>query len=229
MERALPSASFDSIRLALAYYFESKRMITFVQIGACDGVSGDSVHDFIMQGWMRAVLVEPIEPCFRKLKQVYENVPNVTTIRAAIGKHDGRVILFKVKEGAKSIDPYWSSQLASFNKSHLVKHGVPAEEIEEVEVPCLTLRSLLAQCGLERAVLLQTDTEGFDDEIVTMALELPVLPECIIFEHIHLNARKINDTFAKLQEHGYVWLHDEWNTLALRGTLVDRWRPRRLH
>jgi FkbM family methyltransferase len=222
-EKTVPSASFDNVRLVIAYYMASTRLATFVQVGACDGVSGDPVHDLIKKGRMRAVLIEPIEQSFAKLRAVYEGVPNVTTVQAAIGQRDGLATLYRVKEGASSIPDNWSVQLASFNKLHLLRHGVPADEIDEVTVPCLTLQSLVEQFGLERIDILQIDTEGFDAEIVNMSLDLPFVPECINFENVHLQPKAIQQVFERLKECGYVWTHDKWNTLALHSRLTARW------
>src|SRR6476619_5832923 len=117
----IPAATLDSVRLALAYYLASGRLVTFVQIGACDGLSGDAAHDFVTKGKMRAILVEPVEQSFQKLARLYNDIPNVTTVRAAVGTHDGSATMFKVKAGANTIDSYWSCQLASFKRARLLK------------------------------------------------------------------------------------------------------------
>jgi FkbM family methyltransferase len=221
---ALPPANMDNIGLALAYYMATETSPIFVQVGACDGTTGDTSHAFIVRGKMRAVLVEPIEQCFRKLKKVYQGVPNVTTVQAAVGVTNGELDLFKIKAGGSSIDPMWGTQLASFSKSHLLKHGVPEGEIERVRVPCLTLASLMTQTGLKRIDVLQVDTEGLDAEIVGMALDLPSLPECISFENVHLSPHATIGLFTRLESHGYRWTHDQWNTLALHESLTKRWR-----
>ncbi len=222
-EQTLPPSCLESIHLVLAYYCMSNSEPTLVQIGACDGVSGDPIYNFVRQGRMRAVLVEPIGERFRKLNQAYQGVPNLTTIQAAIGKKDGSATLYKVREDGKALDAFWSQQLASFQKSHLLKHGVPEEEIESVEVPCLTLGSLLAKCNLTGIDCLQVDTEGADAEVVKMALELPVMPECINFENAHLTAPAATELFATLKAHGYVWIHAGSNTLAVHARLIERW------
>jgi FkbM family methyltransferase len=220
----LPPATVDNIILALAYYVESKRLSTFVQIGACDGVSGDSSHYFIKRGQMRAVLVEPIPQLFCKLQAAYEGIPNVSLVQAAIAEHDGAINLYKVKEGANSLADHarWSFQLASFSKAHLMKHGFVEVDIEEVTVPCLTLASLMTNCGLDRIDVLQVDAEGFDAEIVKMALRLPLIPECISFENVHLDDKAQVGIFTLLEQHGYKWTHDHWNTLALHEQLLRR-------
>lgn len=218
----LPEGNIEPIRIALAYYLASRSDVIFVQIGACDGVSEDPVHDFVKRGKMRAVLVEPIESSFVKLKHTYEKISNVSCVHAAIGEENGEKSFFVVREGAASFDPYWSPQLASFSKAHLVKHGVPLGDINEVKVPVLTLETLFTKYKLEKIDILQIDTEGFDGEIVRMALDLPHIPECINFEHVHLNDVERTELFKLLSERGFGWAHDQSNTIALNQTFGQR-------
>jgi len=227
----LPSSTFENIIVALAYYGAVKQPPAFVQVGACDGVSGDSVHRFVKRGCMKALLVEPMKIPFDKLRQTYEGVPNVTLLQTAIGKQDGEVVMYKAKneedsiviKHGKSIDAFSLRQLASFQKAHLIKHGLPEGEIEAVKVPCLTLSSLMTRCGFNRIDVLSVDTEGFDADIVEMALQLPEVPECINFENIHLKPETVPNLFNMLRENGYVWTHDNWNTMALHAKLLQRW------
>lgn len=222
-ERILPDATFETIKLALAYFLESKPLPTFVQVGACDGVSGDPAHNFIRQGRIKAVLIEPIEQSWVKLRKTYEGVPNVSTVHAAVGNQDGEVTLFRVKETGKTVDKFWATQLASFNRAHLVAHGVPDHEIEAVQVPSLTLKTLISQHGMAKIDLLQIDTEGFDAEVVKMALDLPAPPDVINFENVHLTPDATDEVFNRLKKSGYVWTHDKWDTLAIHQGLVERW------
>lgn len=215
-ERLLPPHTIDNVRLVLAYYQAVKEFPTFVQIGACDGVSGDATCDFVQNGKMRSVLVEPISELYSQLSETYANKPNVTCIQAALALEDGEITLYKVKAGAVSLDRYWSSQLSSFSREHLLKHRIAPEEIEEVRVPAVTLSTLIDSVGVSSIDVLQIDTEGFDGEVVKMALGLESPPECINFENTHLSATVADDVFSLLESRGYVWTHDEWNTLALR-------------
>jgi FkbM family methyltransferase len=220
--RELPPGTFESIQLVLAHYLICRPGATFVQIGACDGVSEDPVHDFIRTGGFQALLVEPIPENFDRLRKSYEGAKNVVTARVAIGDQDGEIDLFKVKEGSQSKDPYWARQLASFDRAHLVRHGVSSDDIEMVRVPCLTLSSLIERYHLDKIDILQVDTEGFDAEVVGMALRLPIPPECLYFENFHLDAGKTPELFSRLQTHGYSWIHGYWNTLAVHKRVIDR-------
>jgi FkbM family methyltransferase len=181
------------------------------------------VHRFVKTGKLRAFVVEPIEESFTRLRKAYSGVSNVIAIKAAIGHRDGELTLFKVKEGARSLDAYWSRQLASFDRAHLVRHGVSDDEIEAVSVPCFTLQSLMKKYEIGAIDVLQVDTEGFDAEVVSMALELPKTPDCIYFENVHLNQVVMEKLFERLSTHGYHWTHDKWNTLAVNSRLVDLW------
>ena len=51
--------------------------------------------------------------------------------------------------------------------------------VEEVTVPCLTLPTLLRKRGIQGVNPLQVDTEGFDCEIVRMALDAELRPQII--------------------------------------------------
>jgi hypothetical protein len=91
-----------------------------------------------------------------------------------------------------------------------------------VRVPCLTLSSLITRYQFDKIDILQVDTEGYDAEIVGMALRLPVLPEWINFESAHLDERKTRELFSRLEAHGYRWTHNYWNTLAVHERVIDR-------
>lgn len=222
----LPAASFDAIELALAFYLEAQRTPTFVQIGACDGTSGDSVYHFVCRGEMRSVVVEPIPESAEKLRKAYQGVGNLSIVEAAIAGHDGQVALFKVRDDVvkSHTHPEWALQVSAMDPKHLVKHLFSESQIEEVQVACMTLGTLMAEHGLASIDVLQIDTEGFDAEIVRMALQLPVLPECISFEFIHLQPDVLTELFESLQKHGYRWIHDHWNTLAVHERVFEHWK-----
>ena len=219
--RRLPEPTFDVVQLALAWFIRSGQEGAFVQIGACDGATGDPVHELVASGKVRAILMEPIPATFQKLAATYDGTANVTLVQAAVGDRDGSLNLFKVKEGATSIEACWAFQLASFDKQHLVKHGVKEVDIETLAVPSLTLETLIAQNGIGRIGFLQVDTEGYDAEVVRMALRLAAPPPFINFENVHLaGGPGLDQLFEQLTAAGYSWVHDKWNTLAIHQSAV---------
>jgi hypothetical protein len=54
-ELSLPEGKVDNVQLVLAYYLASRPTASFVQIGACDGVSSDPAHPFVKRGQMEAI------------------------------------------------------------------------------------------------------------------------------------------------------------------------------
>lgn len=218
--RRLPTPTFDNVKLVLALYSVTLRHPTFVQIGAFDGQTDDPVFEYVRAGKMKCVLVEPIESPFQKLKKLYEATPHVDLVQAAIAGEDGEMLMYKVRKESEN-GRTDLGLLASLDKGHLLKHGFQESDIEQVRVPCMTLRSLLAKFGLAKIDILQIDTEGFDAEIVKMALALDTLPGCINFENTHLSKEAKAAVYESLTRKGYFYSHDRANTMALHCRLTE--------
>jgi FkbM family methyltransferase len=225
VRRRLPVITLEPLNLVLANYAARGQGITVLQVGACDGVNNDPIRHYATRASTRAILIEPNPLAFARLKQTYAGLPNVTLVQAAIGDQDGDAYLYRVKStgiSEREIDP--TLQIASFSRAHLEYHGKKAHEIERITVPCRTLPSLIGELGLEKIDLLQVDAEGFDANVVRMALRMPILPDCINFEHIHLTKADRRTLFDLLKVSGYVLGYDDWNILALREALLrDQW------
>lgn len=221
----LPVVTLEPLNLVLAGYEARGKAITVVQVGACDGINNDPIRHLVTKGNSRAILIEPNPFAFARLQKSYADVPNVTLIQAAIGHQDGEAHLYRIK----TTDPRDSAvdltlQIASFYREHLERHGKKAHEIERITVPCRTLGSLTTELGLAKIDLLQIDAEGFDAAVVRMALGMPVRPECINFEHIHLQAADRQPLFDLLQAHDYLLGYDAWNVLALQKSALEKWQ-----
>ena len=219
IRRRLPTVTLEPLQLILDNFSAREKKVTIVQVGACDGVTNDPIRNEVAKDSTRAVLIEPNPFAFDRLQKVYADRPNVTLIQAAIGEKDGEAHLYRVKNAEKThsdIDP--TLQIASFYREHLEHHGKKAHEIEQITVACRSLSSLVAEFGLIKIDLLQIDAEGFDAAVVRMALKLPVLPDCINFEHVHLAAQDRQPLFDLLKENGYLLSYDAWNILAMRQT-----------
>lgn len=219
-QQRLPPPTFDNIKLVLALFSITQPDSTFVQIGAYDGQTVDPVNEYALTGKMKCFLVEPIEASFQKLRSFYNGAPNVNLIQAAIGHSDGSTTMFKVKQASQSYS-IPRGGLSSFDKGHLLRHKIKEEDIEEVHVPCLTLKTLLARFQLSKVNILQIDTEGFDAEIVKMALALGHTPDCINFENSNLSLESKTEIYELLTKSGYVHSSDTYNSLALHRRLTE--------
>jgi FkbM family methyltransferase len=219
IRRWMPEVTLDPLDLVLAAYEARGNMITILQIGACDGVNRDPVRHQILKGNTRAVLVEPNPLAFERLQKAYAGIPNVTLVQAAIGDQDGSAHFYRVKKSATT-DPE-ALQVASFYREHLERHGRKPDDIEQIDVPCRSLGSLVAELDLAKIDLLQIDAEGFDAAVVRMALKMPVQPDCINFEHIHLKTPDRLPLFELLKAGGYLLSYDAWNILALQKSRLE--------
>lgn len=164
---------------------ERKGRLTFVQIGANDGVSFDPLHDFIMRhrARVRGVVMEPLADKFELLCRTYAALPNVTKVRAAIHNHERRMRLHRVDPARERALPGWNRGIASFDPRHHERTRTPSRDMISEEVECLPLAEVLRQHDLGELDVLVTDTEGYDREIV-MALEpAGIRPAILHFEH----------------------------------------------
>ena len=176
----------------------------------------------MIKGSTRAILIEPNPFAYARLEKTYEGLPDVTLIQAAIGERDGTANLYRVKKTdrmASQVD--WNLLFASFYREHLERHGIKPDQIEQITVPCRSLSSLVAELGLTKIDLLQVDTEGFDAEVVRMALKLPMRPDCINFEHVHLRMADRQPIFDLLEAKGYLLSYDVWNILAVQKPMLE--------
>jgi FkbM family methyltransferase len=216
----LPKANVDNIEVVVRLLALANKKITLVQVGACDGVTSDSIFPYIKAGHVRAYLIEPSSVNFSKLSEFYAGVDNAVLIRAAVADQNEMRPFYTIKNEGRWKDNGWARQLASFYKEHLLKHQILESEIAEEQVRCLTLATILAENQLADLDVLLVDTEGYDGEIVKMALGLQRLPTFIAFENANIvqnyPQQQLNELYALLEAKGYVWTHDRINTLAVR-------------
>lgn len=203
----------------------------FVQIGANEGDQSDALSQSIRAHGLRGILVEPQAHAFERLCANYSDQPQVLLERAAIAHEDGSVTLFKVRDAfwAQHGFPGTASEISSLDRAHIRRHvelfggaNLAAKEsayLETETVLALTLPSLLARHGVERADFLQIDAEGFDFEILKMINWSSLPPAMIYFESIHLNESDRLAAWALLRKHDYtLFAPNSYNTLAILST-----------
>lgn len=187
-----------------------------VQIGACDGQAGDPLYRRLAANAINAVLVEPVPRSFERLRQTYTGVNSVSLCNAAIAREDGAMTMYTVSNTGRWKDSIHAPLWSSFDKKHLLAFGVHDSEIESIDVRAMTLKTLLRESSRDVIDYLMVDTEGFDGQIVAMALELDFSPAAICFEHVHLSQDDRVSTYKLLNDNGYSCIHDRMNSLALR-------------
>jgi FkbM family methyltransferase len=191
-----------------------------VQIGANDGFSDDPAAEIIRTHDLKALLVEPIVPMYRKLVEYYAGFPNVTCENCAIARQDGTMTLYTVRPDPSL--PRYVTRLASFDRNIVLRQRgtVPtiARFIEPVQVPAITLQTLLGKHDIDRLDWLQLDTEGFDFEIIKMLFETPFRPRVISFESVLLSREDKLACAKALRREGYRYVTVDRDTIAIAET-----------
>jgi len=201
--------NFDfPLKLAVAYGLQVRPSFTFLQVGAFDGVVNDSIQPLVRQFGLRGIVVEPQLAVIDKLKATYAAYPQVSFVNAAISDARGTREFFIDKRGPV--------QHASLQRSHMLKFGVPPDQIESVQVPCVTIAEVLAQHGLQRCDLIQIDAEGNDYDIVRAIDFAAVNPLIIRFERDHMNDAESEECLGLLAAHGYRFIGERHDIIALR-------------
>ena len=197
--------------------FEVGQSLSFVQVGAYDGVMADPLHPYIERCGWRGVMIEPQARAASRLRSLYANNDGVTIVQAAVAPNAGFRTLHTVRgDGA----PAWAGGLASFDRAHVLKHAalVPgiATMIVEEQVECVSFASILDRLP-GRLDVLQLDTEGADAALLADFPFPRVVPEIIHFEVKHLSLLERERCLGLLLRHGYLFAPSgEENMMAVQ-------------
>lgn len=206
-----------ALEVAVPSMLQSIDDFLFVQIGANDGVRCDPIRSLVEKYHLRGLLVEPLPDIFETLKENYASEPQMMFENAAIAAEDGEVSLYRFRPGAAV--PDWAHGMATFNEKELRKYARKwkvEQDIDEVRVKSLTFQRLLDKHDIQKISLLIIDCEGFDFEVIKMALASRVLPDCIHYEFQHLSLRDRLESCRLLSELGYSFMHGRFDTFAVR-------------
>ena len=184
-------ATMLSPRLMRAFA-DAHEAVSFVEIGANDGVLFDPLRPYIAERQWHGVLVEPIPHIFERLEGNYRDHPRIKLERAAIADRAGSRPMYFVRDGAEEdgLSP-WRDAIASFDREHVIAElgevTDPEALVESVEVPCMTVEELCAKHELGTPDLILIDAEGADAEIVA-SIDLERLrPRLLVYEHVNLD------------------------------------------
>jgi FkbM family methyltransferase len=204
-----PDWNFDSLlKPVVGDYLRARPDFTFFQVGAFDGFVKDPVYPLVRAFGLRGLVVEPQVSVLDTLKANYADHPQVQVVNAAVADANGMRDFYTDARGP--------SRQASFITSNLLKHGVPADQIVTVKVRSATIATLLHEHGFDRCDLLQIDAEGYDHQIVRAIDFKTVQPLIIRFEHVHMSNDDCNQCIELLASHGYRFITERRDIMALR-------------
>lgn len=184
--------------------FDTGPELTFIQVGAFDGITGDPIQKYVEKCRWKGILIEPQARAADKLRQLYRTNDRIRVVQAALDRESRTRKIFTVdpRNG-----PSWAGGLASFELKTILKHCdlVPGLEtmIREDTVDCITFEKVLERLPGEHLDLLQIDTEGADGFILSLFPFDRMKPAIIHWEIKHLARLEQEETLQRLQQHGY--------------------------
>jgi len=181
------------------HFFKDRNCLSFVQVGANDGIKSDFLHERIVKYHWRGVLVEPIPHIFEQLKKNYADCDGLAFENVAIAEAPGERDFYvcdghEVCSGLELINP--KDRGRKFTKT---------------TVPCITIDVLFVGHGIETLDILVIDTEGYDGRIIK-TMDFRVKPKVLIYESKGLPD---NDEVKQiLKSQGYRFRPFSSNTVA---------------
>jgi FkbM family methyltransferase len=164
--------------------------LSFIQVGANDGVYVDPLRSYVQRFGWRGVLVEPQPDVFARLVENYrDQADRLIFENVAIAPRDRQVVLYRVP-GLTAVADQTMQDSLSVTSAHpqvvARQGGVAAHQLEQVLVPAVRLDELIERHALTDLDLLQIDCEGYDGEVL-QAIDLSRhRPRLIQFEHGHM-------------------------------------------
>jgi FkbM family methyltransferase len=199
-------APIDVLDLLLTKVSAERSDFFFVQIGANNGLTDDPLRQFVTKYHWHGILVEPQPQVFQQLLKNYAQEKQLAFENSAIADRDGTARLFVADHQDETAD---LTVFASLKKDALIRGldnpkaaGVKVQ-LQEVEVPALSVQTLLAKYRITKIDLLLTDVQGYDREVVEQFLACGVKPTIILFEHCHTARPALDAFYRKLVKHGY--------------------------
>ncbi len=207
------------LKLAMEAFARSHPDPFFLQIGSCDGVTGDPIHEHVRAGGWRGIVVEPVPYNFEKLVLNYADLPSVCCQNVIISSKDGTVCFWYMRETDDPM-PNWYNQIGSLDRDHVLKHKSFIPNIEDYivskEFECLSLTTLLSRVpNVARIDLLHTDVEGHDYEILKQFDFDRYKPKLIVFEDFHLTIDDRQACQALLESKGYEVIREGQDGIAV--------------
>ena len=204
--RILEDNSYLSNEKILSFLFNQKKIDYLIQIGANDGLRFDNLNQYIKFHKTKSLLVEPIKQNFEDLKDNYKGYPNIIFENLAIAVNDEISYLYKVNplKLKNYIGDHYIG-ITSFDKNHLIKHGVKKKDIIKEEVNSISINNLIIKHNINKFDLLFVDAEGYDADIVSDFLNSSLMRPVIILEYLHIPNKKFKDLANQLAEKRYVY------------------------
>lgn len=213
-DRLISQYSFLNTEKFFEYLFTLNKIDFIVQIGANDGVRFDVINKFIKKYKPKVIFLEPIKSNFEKLKKNYGGQENLIFENYAISVNNKINELFKVNENKLKVYDEHVVGITSFDKKHLIKHGINKKHIIKETVNTISITNLIEKHSIKNFDLLLIDTEGYDGEIVSEFFNKSNIRPIIVFEYIHIKNKILRNTLNIMKEKKYFFFKLEENIIC---------------
>ncbi|MCM2372210.1 FkbM family methyltransferase [Aporhodopirellula aestuarii] len=204
-----PDLHYGSVlSLAIAEQVIQTGHLTFLQVGAFDGAQNDEILHIVNRFPVKGILIEPQPNVYKRLQDLHGDNENLILVNAAIDKVSGSRPFYMLDGG--------DLECASFDRNHLIKHGVEPGQIYSENVQCLTLHEVLENANIDSVDLLQIDAEGYDYEIIKTIDFTRLTPKILRFEYRHLSNDDVDECLEMLSQYGYRFIVEELDLIAIR-------------
>ena len=139
------------------------------------------------------LLIEPVPHNLRLLKENIKKYKSINIEEVTIGKAKEIKKFYFVKEDSVTkLGKHWASGIGSFNKQHIINHktkrfNVTEQDIQSVDIQCLTFNQLAAKYSITHIDKLQIDVEGAEYEILDSIDFEKIFIKKILFESKHFD------------------------------------------
>lgn len=216
IKRAIIPIIFDAI---ISFKSQKNSNFFFIQVGSCDGIKHDPIHNYVIKYNWSGILIEPVEYLFKKLAKNYCDVKGLLFLNLAISDESGYKNFYYLKETKDHIHSAYC-ELGSFSKDTILKHKKIIPNIEEYivskKVKTITISELKRQYNIRQIDLLNIDTEEHDYRILRSINFKNIKPKIILFEHKHLSSKEYKEIKYLLKQNNYLFFRTGADTLALQ-------------
>ena len=137
----------------------------------------------------KLILVEPLNFHNKNINKCYKNIDCKVIDNIAVTDNlniDEIDFYYHLNDGDMELEPHRSFEIASADKSHLIKHGkLDDSNMVQVKVPAITINNLFQKHNLTEIDLLFIDAEGFDGKILLDIDFNKYKIKYIVFEFTH--------------------------------------------
>jgi len=189
---------------------QGHRLFT-LNIGACDGQTYDELSAYTALYNFKGLYVEPIPYYFDKLKKNFDNGENLFE-NSAISTYDGEIEMLTINPsaieegkmhqcfmGMSAVYPPKNGLGSEGDREVVEKYGV------KVNVPCITIDTLLEKHQITEFDVIKIDAEGHDYEVFKQIDFSKFRPKVVRLEWSSLNDNDKESIIKTFEDNNYIY------------------------